>query len=485
MYNVFRMLKVGAKNFILFSFFSALWIPGPVFSQNVIIKGNADSSYLSAARSIYAYTDEDFISYKEKELSSGLLDAKGNFTMNFSINAPTYIYLVVDNAKAEMICEPNKTYEIKFLPKDSDAVNTLSFSIPTGLEFSNSSDTELNYLMADFSNRYEAFLEDHRGMIAKKEPALFGKIDTIKTLFTKKYTAYNNSYLNNFIEYTFASLEENVSLKGKQKIYEQYIRGRKIQPGNYDYMAFFHQFFSSTTDMLMKSGKTQMEINSKQIFSSLLELYKQNKFLSNDTLCEMAVLKSLSEYYRYPSSYKTIAVLALLEQAEKQCKSATNRESAENIYKKLSVMNPGKPVSAMGFLNSDGKQVSLSDFKGKYVYLTFWTSWSAASTQEMTLIPDLKKLYGNKIAFISICLDKSQETMNNFLKKNAHLSADKSGYGWTFLYCDNYKKVKEEFNVLTVPAYFMLDPKGNVFKSPAPGPSEIEPVFIKIKKKQQ
>ncbi len=446
-----------------------------VIGQNVTIKGKVDSSYLSATNTIYAYTYDDYISYKEKELASSKLDEKGNFNLSFPASSTTYIFLMVDNAKAEMVVEPNKTYEINFLAKDSNTVNTLSIAVSVELEFNNSNETELNFLMADFTNRYAAFLEYHHPLIAKKNSTIFGKIDTMKTLSKKKYSTYNNFYLNNSIEYTFASLEESIALKGNEKVFKNYIERKSIQLSNYDYMTFFQQFFSSVSEGMMSNPTTQNEI-SKQNFSSLMDYFKQNKFLANDTIREAVILKSLAEYSRYPG-IKVNSVLAILEQANKQCKVESNRKSAENIKRKLSVMNIGKRAPQMQFINEKGKSASLSDFKGKYVYLNFWASWCSSCTQEMTLIPELKKLYGNKIIFISISVDKKPEAMKNFLKKNPK-------FDWTFLYCENYKKAKEEFNVLTVPTYYLIDPKGNILKSPADKPQDIEPAFIKIKKKQ-
>jgi peroxiredoxin len=169
--------------------------------------------------------------------------------------------------------------------------------------------------------------------------------------------------------------------------------------------------------------------------------------------------------------------LAILDQAGTQCIADANRRAAENLKKKLSVMNPGKPAPSLPFQDKDGKAVSLSDFKGKYIYLNFWTTLCTTCTQEMTLIPDLKKSYGGKIVFISISVDKKPETMQNFLKKNPK-------WDWTFLFCDNYKKAKEEFNVLTVPTYYLIDPRGNVLKAPAGNPVESEPTLMEIKKKK-
>ena len=240
-------------------------------------------------------------------------------------------------------------------------------------------------------------------------------------------------------------------------------------------MNFFNKFYSGIASGFASNLKTQTEIG-KQDFYSLMNYFKENKFLSNDTIREAVVLKSLSESPRY-TAIKINSVLAILEQATKECKSEANRKSAENLKKKLSVMNIGQPAPQLSFQDVNGKAVSLSSFKGKYVYLNFWASWCSSCTQELTLIPELKKMYGSKITFVSISVDKQPEAMRNFLKKNPKLD-------WTFLYCDNYKKAKEEFNVLTVPTYYLIDPKGNIFKSPADRPQDIEPAFVKIKTKQ-
>lgn len=445
-------------------------------SQNVIIKGKVDSSYLAEEKNIFVYAYDDFISYKDKELANSQLDEKGNFNLSFPIQNTLYVFLMVGNAKAEMAVEPNKTYDINFLKKDSDAVNTFSMSVPVELQFNNSDQAELNYLMADFTSRYESFLEDHRGMIAKKDSKIFGKIDTLKMLSQKKYTIYNNAYLNNYIEYTFASLEESISLKGDENIFKKYIDGKAVQLSNYDYMNFFNQFYSGVASSFISKPQTQIEI-AKQNFVSLMEYYKQNKFLANDTIREAVILKSLAEARNYPD-IKINSVLAILEQAGKQCKADENRRAAENLKKKLSVMNVGKQAPLVYFQDVNGKSVSLASYLGKYVYLNFWASWCESCTQEMALIPELKKMYGSKITFVSISADKNMDAMKNFVKKNPKMD-------WNFLYCDNYKKAKEEFNVLTVPTYYLIDPKGNVLKSPASSPVDIEPLFLKIKKKQQ
>src|SRR5258708_3355960 len=100
------------------------------FAQQVTIKGKVDQTYLAETGTIYTYTYDDYISYKEKELTNSTMDPKGNFNLNFLVSRTTYVFLMVDNARAEMVVEPNKTYDINFLAKDSDAVKTLSVAVP-------------------------------------------------------------------------------------------------------------------------------------------------------------------------------------------------------------------------------------------------------------------------------------------------------------------------------------------------------------------
>lgn len=446
------------------------------YAQEIHIKGKADSSYHAEDTVIYLFTYDDFISYHEKQLAACRFDKKGNFNITFSSATTLPVFLTIGNAKAEMIAEPGRTYEVNFLGKDTDAVNTFSMAVPVELEFLNSDDKELNFLLADFSNRYDDFLDDHTGMILKKSPEIFGRIDTVRMMALKKYSSFNNPYLNNYIEYTFASLEESISLKENEKIFNRYIKNHPVQLSNPDYMAFFHQFYDDITKNFMASAAAQTEIH-KQNFASLLNYLEGNKFLENDTIREAVILKALSQVKKYPR-HKLNTVLAILEQAEKECKSPQNRKSAENLRKKLAKMSVGSPLPDMKFTNQKGKIVSLSDFKGRHLYINFWASWCTSCTQELMLFPELKKRYGNKITFISISSDKNPETMKNFLKKNP-------GFDWNFLYPDDYKKMKQEFNLITIPTYLLADPNGNILKYPAEKPQNIEPAFIGIKKKQK
>ena len=53
----------------------------------------------------------------------------------------------------------------------------------------------------------------------------------------------------------------------------------------------------------------------------------------------------------------------------------------------------------------DGRQIRLSDFRGKVVLLNFWTTWCPACLSEMPELIALHKQYGERVAIIGVSLD--------------------------------------------------------------------------------
>ena len=66
-----------------------------------------------------------------------------------------------------------------------------------------------------------------------------------------------------------------------------------------------------------------------------------------------------------------------------------------------------------------GKEMKLSDYKGKVILLNFWATWCPPCKKEL---PDLSKISGElkdkDFKMIGISVDDNQEVLNNFLKTN-------------------------------------------------------------------
>jgi thiol-disulfide isomerase/thioredoxin len=67
------------------------------------------------------------------------------------------------------------------------------------------------------------------------------------------------------------------------------------------------------------------------------------------------------------------------------------------------------------FKNTDGKKVSLSEFKGKVIILDFWATWCVPCKAEIPGFIDLQKKYGERgLQIIGLSVDDSQATAKQY-----------------------------------------------------------------------
>ncbi|SHG30013.1 Thiol-disulfide isomerase or thioredoxin [Flavobacterium micromati] len=102
-------------------------------------------------------------------------------------------------------------------------------------------------------------------------------------------------------------------------------------------------------------------------------------------------------------------------------------------------------------LDVKGNEVSLQDFKGKIIFVNFWTTWCPPCIAEM---PSLQKLYNDyqdKVVFLFVTTD-SFNTADTFLKKEE-------------LNLPVYQSITNpplEMVSATIPATYVIDKQGNI-----------------------
>ena len=79
----------------------------------------------------------------------------------------------------------------------------------------------------------------------------------------------------------------------------------------------------------------------------------------------------------------------------------------------------GDPAPVFTFPGLDGKMVSLTDYKGKVVFLNIWATWCPPCREEM---PSMEKLYqqlkGEDFEILAVSVDASgAEAVGPFMKK--------------------------------------------------------------------
>lgn len=126
--------------------------------------------------------------------------------------------------------------------------------------------------------------------------------------------------------------------------------------------------------------------------------------------------------------------------------------------------------------NIDGGTNSLSDYRGKYVYIDLWATWCGPCMKEFPVLKEIEAEYkGRNIEFVYISMDSPEYHGNdkerartawmNFVEENelgsVQLISDK-GFESDFL---------KEYKIGFIPRYIIIDPEGNIVSPDAPRPS--------------
>lgn len=126
-------------------------------------------------------------------------------------------------------------------------------------------------------------------------------------------------------------------------------------------------------------------------------------------------------------------------------------------------MDAVKPVSVghkapeFTMTSIDGKQVKLSDYKGKYVMLDFWASWCAPCRRENpNVVKQYAKFHPKGFNILGISLDEEKSAWQGAIKADnlswMHVSEMQRFEGPT----------ERLYQVSAIPSNYIIDPNGNI-----------------------
>lgn len=126
--------------------------------------------------------------------------------------------------------------------------------------------------------------------------------------------------------------------------------------------------------------------------------------------------------------------------------------SAQAAEKSKALMAP--PFSLP---NINGKTVSLSDYKGKWVFVNFWATWCGPCVMEMPMLAKLHStMKGQKFEMLAI--NTMEQTTPDQVKK---FTKDNK-IPFTVL-LDNDNKIGKTYFVQSLPTTYVISPAGEVY----------------------
>jgi len=189
-------------------------------------------------------------------------------------------------------------------------------------------------------------------------------------------------------------------------------------------------------------------------------------------------------YDSLKNTYKTLDA-AYFENQDKDFKSMQKAYKAYFMEKlemrKLFAKGTVSPTFS-NYENHKGGTTSLSDFKGKYVYIDIWATWCGPCKVEIPYLKKLESKYHDRnIEFVSISVDDDRRSGT---MERAHDAWEKmvtekeltgvqlfTGNGWKADFVQDYK-------VKGIPRFILIAPDGTVVNADAPRPSSKKLIAI-------
>lgn len=135
----------------------------------------------------------------------------------------------------------------------------------------------------------------------------------------------------------------------------------------------------------------------------------------------------------------------------------------------FTALKKGQPSPKFSYPDINGKNVSLDDLKGKYVYVDVWATWCGPCKREIPFLKELDEQYkGKDLAIVSLSIDKMenkdkwQKMIQDQNLQGIQIMADKD---WNSDFVTSY-------NITGIPRFILIDPEGNIYDANAPRPSD-------------
>lgn len=131
----------------------------------------------------------------------------------------------------------------------------------------------------------------------------------------------------------------------------------------------------------------------------------------------------------------------------------TNSSSSNSDVSANTPDNSNEKAIAFTLKDLDGNTVSLSDYKGKKVFLNFFATWCPPCRGEM---PDIEKIYESKkddLVILAVNVGEDSKTVKDFISKNK--------YKFKVL-LDTKNEASQSYNISSIPVSYFIDRSGNI-----------------------
>ncbi|HEX2628037.1 MAG TPA: TlpA disulfide reductase family protein, partial [Chitinophagaceae bacterium] len=271
-------------------------------------------------------------------------------------------------------------------------------------------------------------------------------------------------------------LTNNISIEIGKKIREAKLSGGETN-------AIYDLFNAVENRTLNALEKSEQELNEQRKLyakdKDMLEKLDAEFVLNRSLIYDQRLMDWMALIRKYPLSRRSMLILSMtcdynksahsryqqvLEETwEAMPKEVKSNPITKNIpanlkaSKDLLRLKEGDPIPSYTFTNEDNTKISLADFKGKYLFIDFWTSWCGPCRAEHYYMKKAWEQYKNKsFVILQVSMDEKKEKWLKALQQDQlpwQNTLNKTGWD---------EQLEKVFNFKGVPANFLISPEGKI-----------------------
>lgn len=152
--------------------------------------------------------------------------------------------------------------------------------------------------------------------------------------------------------------------------------------------------------------------------------------------------------------------ISMYQEFQANAQSGEIKARLNTTWEGIQSLMPGRPAPDFTMTDIHGNQVSLSDFRGKVVYLKFWASWCGPCMRQVPPAGELKKRLADQedLVFMYISIDTDNEAWRNTIARN-NIS------GVHFVTPGRERGVPALYQVKWIPTFYVIGRDGNIFQN--------------------
>lgn len=454
---------------------AVLLLPLMVAAQsNVQIVGTAANA---AGKTVELYCYNDMLSGSEVLLDAVQVDSAGHFRLGCYVTYPRTVFMQVEQYSQTFHIESGRRYEV-YIPEfnwDIDEQQNIHLApVALPLEFIGLPADELNLRITLFDSVVDSFIAANRVWFDAKFHPQRRWFDSLEVMLRHRFGAIDpdsGGFFGRYAAYSLAEMRMAMHFDSRKRLAARYINDRPVRYYDEPYMQLFLTLYKDA----ISSGTSRVPLDrlvswvEHGEYDRYMDSIGLDPLLRNEQVRELAVLEALKESY-YDKRYSRQGVRDMVRMLAQRTRFKEHREMAERLLTLFARGESGSTLPVFSLPDVDHQQVSIDDFRGKWVYLSFVRVGDPYSQREIETLAFFRdSIYARNpdVVFVSVACDREFQKMYHFLKNNRRGKR----YNWTWLHFDGNYKLLERYGVVSYPTFLLINPEGHLHYNVTPSPA--------------